>query len=132
MFVFLPYFAFIVDQYGNYVYVALDVLVHIVLKVHFKTFYLFNVSLIFNLVESSNTTGANDYPVHIINNEGLPDYETIVKDTTVKDLTPPPYNFVTSHPNDFGIEQAAPNAPPQYTSRPNSAAVNVPNILPVS
>ncbi len=53
-----------------------------------------------------------------MNNADLPDYEAIIKDTT-----PPPYNFVTTHPTDFGIEARVPSAPPQYRSRTNSVAV---------
>lgn len=38
----------------------------------------------------------------------------------MKDTTPPPYTFVTTHPNDFGIESRIPSAPPQYHSRRSS------------
>ncbi|CAF2153677.1 unnamed protein product [Rotaria magnacalcarata] len=74
-------------------------------------------------VQSASATGSNANSVHVINNDGLPDYETVTKDPPMKDLTPPPYNFVTLHPNDFGIELRVPSAPPRYYSRPNSAAV---------
>jgi hypothetical protein len=66
---------------------------------------------------------ANDNPVYIMNNRDLPDYETVAKDSRVKDVTPPPYNFVAAHPTDFGIEPRIPSAPPQYRSRSNSVAV---------
>ena len=58
-----------------------------------------------------------------MNNRDLPDYETVIKDSRTKDITPPPYNFVTTHPSDFGIESRVPSAPPQYRSRSNSEAV---------
>ncbi|CAF4848867.1 unnamed protein product [Rotaria socialis] len=74
-------------------------------------------------VRSSSATSPYAHSTHVINNDGLPDYETITKDLPMKDLTPPPYNFVASHPNDFGIEVGVPSAPPKYYSRPNSAAV---------
>lgn len=49
-------------------------------------------------------------------NGDLPDYESVIKEST-----PPPYNFVTSHPTDFHIDARIPSAPPQYRSRPNSS-----------
>lgn len=60
-----------------------------------------------------------------MNNRDLPDYETVIKDAT-----PPPYNFVTSHPTDFGIDTRVPSAPPQYRSRSNSIVPN--GLVPVS
>ncbi len=66
-----------------------------------------------------------------MNNRGLPDYETVVKDSRTKDLTPPPYNFVASHPTDFGIDTRVPSAPPQYRSRCNSIATVGPVPPPV-
>ena len=45
----------------------------------------------------------------------------------MKDPTPPPYNFVTTHPNDFNIESRVPSAPPQYTSRRPSVVSTDPN-----
>jgi hypothetical protein len=57
-----------------------------------------------------------------MNNDDLPDYETIIKESSMKDITPPPYNFVTAHPNDFNIEARVPSAPPQYYSRRSSLA----------
>lgn len=64
----------------------------------------------------------NDNPVYVLNNDDLPDYETITKDSSRKDVTPPPYNFVATHPNDFGIDPRIPSAPPQYNSRRSSLA----------
>lgn len=58
-----------------------------------------------------------------MNNGDLPDYDTVIKDTRPKEMTPPPYNFVTTHPADFGIEARVPSAPPQYRSRNSSVAV---------
>lgn len=60
-----------------------------------------------------------------MNNGDLPDYETVVKDST-----PPPYNFVTAHPTDFNVETRVPSAPPQYRTRCNSTAT-VQSIAPV-
>jgi len=40
----------------------------------------------------------------------------------MKDVTPPPYNFVATHPTDFGIDPRVPSAPPQYYSRRSSLA----------
>lgn len=57
---------------------------------------------------------ANENPVFVLNNDDLPDYETITKDTTMKDSTPPPYNFIA---NQF---PPIPTAPPQYSSQPGS------------
>jgi hypothetical protein len=57
-----------------------------------------------------------------MNNGDLPDYETVTKDSRMKDMTPPPYNFVAAHPTDFGIDTRVPSAPPQYRSRYNSVA----------
>ncbi|UJR15643.1 hypothetical protein I4U23_002579 [Adineta vaga] len=65
-------------------------------------------------------------PVYILDNDDLPDYDTIIKDTAVKDGIPPPYNFVTTHPNDFGIGPRVPSAPPQYHSRRSSLAAPQP------
>jgi hypothetical protein len=65
----------------------------------------------------------NENPTFIVNNGDLPDYETVIKDSRRKDITPPPYNFVAAHPIDFGIESRVPSAPPQYRSRNNSVAV---------
>ena len=62
--------------------------------------------------------------VYHINNDDLPDYETISKDSQRKEVTPPPYTFVTTHPTDFGLESRVPSAPPQYRSRANSAVVS--------
>ncbi|UJR31007.1 hypothetical protein I4U23_018518 [Adineta vaga] len=71
-------------------------------------------------ITSANSMSANANPVYNINNDDLPDYETISKDSRPKDITPPPYNFVTTHPGDFGLESRVPSAPPQYRSRTNS------------
>jgi hypothetical protein len=57
-----------------------------------------------------------------VNNDDLPDYETITKDARVKDIIPPSYNFVAAHPTDFGIDAQAPSAPPEYYSRRNSTS----------
>jgi hypothetical protein len=57
-----------------------------------------------------------------MDNDDLPDYETTIKDSSAKDITPPPYNFVATHPNDFGIDAPIPSAPPQYYSRRSSLA----------
>ncbi|CAF0814595.1 unnamed protein product [Adineta ricciae] len=65
-------------------------------------------------------------PVYIVNNDDLPDYDTIIKDTSIKDGIPPPYTFVTTHPGDFGIEPRAPSAPPQYHSRRSSLSTSHP------
>jgi hypothetical protein len=74
---------------------------------------------------------ANDNPVYNVNNDDLPDYEAISKHPRTKDITPPPYNFVAAHPNDFGItETRIPSAPPQYRSRCNST-VTVEPMSPV-
>ncbi len=70
----------------------------------------------------------NENPIFVLNNNDLPDYETIAKDSTMKDLTPPPYNFVATHPTDFGIEARVPSAPPQYSSRRNSSAIMDPDV----
>ncbi|CAF1119751.1 unnamed protein product [Rotaria sordida] len=78
-------------------------------------------------VNSSTSATLNNNPIHVMTNEGLPDYETIIKDSTMKEITPPPYNFVASHPNDFGIEARVPSAPPRYLSRPNSAVMGISN-----
>ena len=61
--------------------------------------------------------------IHVINNGDLPTYDASVKTQPVKDLTPPPYTFVTTHPNIFELEGrvTSATAPPQYTSRCNSA-----------
>jgi hypothetical protein len=45
----------------------------------------------------------------------------------MKDLTPPPYNFVATHPNDFGIDPRIPSAPPQYNSRRSSLNITNPD-----
>ncbi|CAF2811744.1 unnamed protein product [Rotaria sp. Silwood2] len=79
-------------------------------------------------VNSSISATANDNPTHVMNNDDLPDYETIVKDSSMKETTPPPYNFVASHPNDFGIEARIPSAPPRYYSRHNSVVTVHTNI----
>lgn len=57
----------------------------------------------------------------------LPDYETVTKEPLEKDSKPPPYNFVTSHSNDFGLDINIPNAPPQYRSRSNTEVTATPN-----
>jgi hypothetical protein len=57
-----------------------------------------------------------------VSNDDLPDYETITKDSRMKDVTPPPYNFVAAHPDDFGLETRVPSAPPHYRSRSSSIA----------
>jgi len=53
----------------------------------------------------------------VLNNDDLPDYETITKDTPMKDATPPPYNFFSTPSH---ADSSAPTAPPQYSSRPGS------------
>lgn len=63
-----------------------------------------------------------DSPPTVMNNTDLPAYETISKAISTKDITPPPYTFVTAHPSDFGLEARVPSAPPQYRSRDHSAA----------
>jgi hypothetical protein len=68
----------------------------------------------------------NNNPVYVMNNDDLPDYETIIKDSSMKEITPPPYNFVAAHPNDFGIGARIPSAPPQYNSRRSSLATTNP------
>ncbi|CAF0773174.1 unnamed protein product [Adineta steineri] len=73
-----------------------------------------------------NTASILAAPVYHINNDDLPDYETISKNPRPKDITPPPYNFVAAHPTDFGIEMSVLNAPPQYRSRCSSVATVVP------
>lgn len=65
----------------------------------------------------------HDNPIYVMNNGDLPDYATVIKDPQPKEITPPPYNFVTTHPTDFGIEARVLSAPPQYRSRNNSVAV---------
>jgi hypothetical protein len=70
---------------------------------------------------------SNTNPVFVLNNDDLPDYETTTKTPYMKDVTPPPYNFVTTHPNDFGIDSRIPSAPPQYSSRRTSVATIHPN-----
>ncbi|CAF1473807.1 unnamed protein product [Rotaria sp. Silwood1] len=72
-------------------------------------------------------TSVNNNPVYAINNDDLPDYETISKDSLGKDTTPPPYNFVAAHPTDFGIDTDAPSAPPQYRPRSSTVATIEPN-----
>ncbi|CAF0942160.1 unnamed protein product [Rotaria sp. Silwood1] len=72
-------------------------------------------------------TSVNNNPVYTINNDDLPDYETISKDSLGKDTTPPPYNFVAAHPTDFGIDTDAPSAPPQYRPRSSTVATIEPN-----
>lgn len=75
------------------------------------------------LVASPRATAVNENPAFVVNNDDLPDYATISKESVQKDPTPPPYNFVTTHPNDFGITSRVPSAPPLYSSRRNSAAI---------
>lgn len=75
------------------------------------------------LVSSPRPATVNENPVFVVNNDDLPDYETISKEPRLKDPTPPPYNFVTTHPNEFGIESRVPSAPPVYSSRRNSSAI---------
>jgi hypothetical protein len=76
-------------------------------------------------VNSPDSTPPNNNPVYA-NNDDLPDYDTIVKDSAMKDPTPPPYTFVAAHPNDFGIEARITSAPPQYHSRRSSLATTDP------
>ncbi|CAF1106672.1 unnamed protein product [Adineta steineri] len=81
-------------------------------------------------VSTPLSASTHNNPIYIVNNDDLPDYETIIKDAPVKDGIPPPYNFVTTHPTDFGIETRIPSAPPQYHSRRSSSAIiqsNIPN-----
>ena len=74
------------------------------------------------LVISARPVPPQTNPVFVLHNDDLPDYETITKDTPVKDFTPPPYNFVATHPTDFGIDTRVPSAPPQYSSRRTSVS----------
>jgi hypothetical protein len=64
-----------------------------------------------------------------LHNDDLPDYETINKDSRVKDVNLPTYNFVATHPTDFGIESQVPtpSAPPKYHSRRSSVATIAPD-----
>lgn len=82
-----------------------------------------------SLVGTPSRPSVHDNPMYVMNNGDLPDYNTVIKDTRPKDMTPPPYTFVTTHPNDFGIGERVTSAPPQYRSRNNSVAVIEP--LPV-
>jgi hypothetical protein len=60
----------------------------------------------------------HENPVFVINNNDLPDYNTIIKDKSFKDTNPPTYQAVAANPTDFGIQVRVPSAPPQYDSRP--------------
>jgi hypothetical protein len=80
------------------------------------------------LVTTPRSGPSHINPVFVLNNDGLPDYETTTKSSYMKDVTPPPYNFVTTHPNEFGIDPRVPSAPPQYSSRRNSAATINPDV----
>ncbi|CAF1217811.1 unnamed protein product [Rotaria magnacalcarata] len=71
----------------------------------------------------SSHASVNNNPIFIVNNQDLPDYETVTKDTLAKDANPPSYNFVAAHPSDFDIEARVPSAPPQYSSQSNTAVV---------
>ncbi|CAF3391986.1 unnamed protein product [Rotaria socialis] len=71
----------------------------------------------------SSQAPANNNPIFIVNNQDLPDYETVTKDTLTKDANPPSYNFVAAHPSDFDTEARVPSSPPQYRSRSNTAVV---------
>lgn len=92
-----------------------------------KTFRLIffhtNFFIDMKLVGTPSRPSVHDNPIYVMNNRDLPDYETVIKDPPAKDVTPPPYNFVATHPNDFGIEGRVTSAPPQYRSRNNSVAV---------
>jgi len=122
-------FWFTQKLYLKFVFVNIHVLVIIVLEVSIFNCYFFVIDDKFS-VTSANDTIAHDNPIVIMNNRDLPDYETIIKDSRVKDSTPPPYNFVTTHPTDFGIETRVPSAPPQYRSRSNSIAPN--GLVPIA
>ena len=78
------------------------------------------------LVATPTPSPTNVNPVYIVNNDDLPDYDTIVKDTSIKDGIPPACALVRSRPGDFGIEPRAPNAPPQYHSRRSSLSASHP------
>ena len=70
-------------------------------------------------VTSANPAAtANDNPVYVLNNEGLPDYETISKDPNgPKDTVLPSYAFVAEHPTDFWPGNSR-------TQRPTSLSVS--------
>ena len=83
-----------------------------------------------SLVTPPGGASTHGNPVFVIGNDDLPDYDTITKDTWIKESTPPAYNFVTDHATDFGIEGRMASAPPQYRSRPSSA-VSISAAVPV-
>ncbi len=122
-FVFLVFVLSIVDHYGKHVSVDINVLVDIELEVYFLLSFKLQFNQVY-LVSTPRSVPPNNNPVYVLNNDDLPDYETTIKDSSMKDLTPPPYNFVTTHPNDFGIDARVPSAPPQYNSRRSSLATN--------
>ena len=124
MFVFLEYVSSIVAQCGRNVYADINVLVDIDPEVRLGLLSSFMHIAVFenHLVGSPQPTSVNENPAFVVNNDDLPDYETISKEPNQKDHTPPPYNFVTTHPNDFGITARVPSAPPLYSSRRNSSA----------
>lgn len=124
VFVFLEYVSSIVVHCGRNVYADINVLVDIKPEVRLGLLSSFMYIAMFenHLVGSPQATSVNENPAFVVNNDDLPDYETISKESNRKDPTPPPYNFVTTHPNDFGITARVPSAPPVYSSRRNSSA----------
>jgi hypothetical protein len=75
-------------------------------------------------VNHANTAATNANMAYEMNTSGLPNYDTVAKEVSSKETIPPPYNFVATHPTDFGLDDATPNAPPGYSSRPNSARMS--------
>ena len=96
---------------------------HVEIDLEVRLFLFISFSFTKKLVGTPSRPSVHDNPIYVMNNGDLPAYEAVIKAPRPKEMTPPPYNFVTTHPADFGIESRVPSAPPQYRSRNNSVAV---------